>query len=343
MSLVLVYLGQMVQAKCHNFLTQMDCSEIEISSELPACGPFASASDARAKNATVFASIGDFGLLSECQLLVNQLLHKLESQFGLPLREQFPTWNLDDITGFAWVLSLGDNAYWSGSCTDFSESMAPLYGDWMGDFSAASCNATIPATIDSMSSYKSLLSTHGARLLPCLGNHDWDLQYTLGTEMPYFKYFPYVLHLESQSRFPVPLHTRQSSGTFVSSDQLALSSVAESDPWYGAHYETMLGDRVYLVVLNSNFKNTSTLDYQSELQWAKSTLQRAKLEFSTWEHPPFVILLFHHPSYSTAQHDPLSKWMRYDWGSMGVDGRSFFVESKPQTHARTFWSREQSF
>lgn len=340
--LLFATLTALVVGNCTQYSTQLDCSEITITTEFPACGPFASAYDVKAKNATVFASIGDFGLVSECQSLVSQLLHNLEDQFGISLAEQFPSWSLSSNTsGFAWLLSMGDNAYWGGSCNDFSTSMTPLYGSWTGDFSASSCSTTIPATNESMSSFQSLLSTHSTRLLPCLGNHDWDAQVSLGMQMPYFKYFPYLQHLQSQFSRNA-LNTRQSSHSFVSSDQFIESSIDADDPWYGAHYDTMLGDRVYLVVLNSNLKNVSTPDYQTQINWAKSTITNAKQSFSTWQHQPFVILLFHHPSYCSAQHDPLASWMQYDWGAIGVDGLRLSLEISPSSH---FWflSLFQSF
>eukprot|EP00657_Telonema_sp_P-1_P012407 TRINITY_DN894_c0_g1_i6.p1 TRINITY_DN894_c0_g1~~TRINITY_DN894_c0_g1_i6.p1 ORF type:complete len:482 (-),score=103.85 TRINITY_DN894_c0_g1_i6:95-1540(-) len=143
------------------------------------------------------------------------------------------------------------------------------------------------------------------RFFPSIGNHDWDTPHKLTGALPYLQYFNYLPALGNG----------------------------------GMYYNKRISPQVELFALNSNnyLKANGNYNLDSDGEAMKAWLQQA-LAAST---STFKIVYFHHPPYSTAQHDDLGVWMRWpfkQWGAsvvmtghqhayerLNVDGMQYIV------------------
>lgn len=260
---------------------------------LAPCGPHARDS---ARVVSRFAVLGDIGLAeANCEARVARLLEKVEAQFG---RMEF-------------VVTTGDNNYWSGSCGTFARNVGDVYSRF---FRAGACvDPTSPGVRDEVEAMLARGATREERdeharrgggvpsppppllprargenaseprFWPALGNHDWDQWRGAGEAVPHLQYFDYL--------------RAQPGGA--------------GGQWYAA--EPVPG--VLLLVLNSNLGQPgATRDerrlHDEQVEWA-----RARLAGSGARHR---LVVFHHPPYSTAQHDPLASWMQLPWGRWGA-------------------------
>jgi len=290
---------------------------------LPPCAGFTGPLPA---NATAFAIVGDYGLDGQCMAQVASLVLKLEQQFGT----------------LAFLMTLGDNAYWTGACESLETGVGKYYKTFLPGQVAPKCTDPLSqltskkraAAADetnphlkemrAFEAHQALvreqqaaagLSHHAqkasetrtmkllhelqanatlqfkgqdapVRFYPALGNHDWTTYGTEQSTMPYFQYFGYLAALEPAS--------------------LAA----------GQFYRVMSPiPGVELYSLNSNLGSGSSPQPQKDLfpqmvNWLKNALLNSTA--------PFKLVYFHHPPFSTAQHDTLSPWMDLDYESWGV-------------------------
>jgi hypothetical protein len=263
---------------------------------LPSCGRFSGP----AANTSVWGIIGDFGLDGLCEQQVHALVMKLQSQFG----------TLD------FLMTLGDNAYWSGSCASLESSVRQYYSSFLPNNGSAPCTDPMkshsrgyvnPHWVDStlhMEEEERLKAVkeqvdgriahaqeHGVdpvRFYPAMGNHDWSTYHADPVHMPYFQFFPYLLDID------------------------------QSNDGKGQFYKTSPLPGVELYSLNSNLGDPSASPTEQDLFQDMVTWLKGSLMNST---AAFKLVYFHHPPFCTAQHDPLSPWMDLDyedWGASAV-------------------------
>lgn len=268
---------------------------------LAPCGPHAGA----APNTTRFAIIGDYGLDGNCERLVHELVTKFGEQFG----------TLD------FVLSTGDNAYWGGSCQSMRESVAAYYGDF---FPTTDVNCVDPKKKNQLGGPERVypaqtrgrwnwqLHKHGAarsdplpRFFPCLGNHDWNSYRHDWRNLPYFQYFDFLRDFSPQG-------------------------VGE-----GSYYTVEPAPGLQLFALNSNLMApgappAENVMHEEQVAWVKAALANSTATFK--------VVFFHHPPFSTAQHDALAPWVDLpyeEWGAhLVLSGHQHVYERLVGAHTR---------
>lgn len=265
---------------------------------LPACGPHS----AGAPNTTSFAIIGDFGLDGQCERLVRTLVSKFESQFG----------ELD------FVLSTGDNAYWGGSCQSLHESVSAYYGGAFFPNTSITCKDPVKTKYlteterargsvmrddPSRQRWNWELHTHKAarsdplpRFFPCLGNHDWNSYRHDWKNLPYFQYFSFLRDFPPENG-------------------------------HGSYYMVEPAPGLQLFSLNSNLAASGAPPVENEMHKEQAAWLQKALSDST---AAFKVVFFHHPPFSTAQHDALAPWMDLpyeEWGaSLVLSGHQHVYE-----------------
>lgn len=186
------------------------------------------------------------------------------------------------------VATTGDNDYWDGSCGTMGENIGALYGKY---FSQGTC---VDPTLGSVGGgvgggdlFKDREVGANNIFFPTLGNHDWDRWSSFSGRIPYLQYFPYLKAL------PPGL----APGEFYT--------------------VSAIPGLVDLFSLNSNLGN-SKLARDKEMASKQTLWLEEALAASS---APIKLVYFHHPPFSTAQHDPLAPWMALpfkNWGATAV-------------------------
>jgi len=300
---------------------------------LPACGGF---SEPLPANTSAFVVLGDYGLDGNCESEVQQLIMKLEKQFG----------RLD------FIMTTGDNGYWGGNCASYVQSVRGYYSSFLPNNGSFPCTDPMTAaaarrvrlkkgrefvnphwqdmqhfhekhekehraTMGNKNAANSLyihdmnaansesLSSTRPRFYPSMGNHDWDTFHLDPLHMPYFQFFPYIMDLEPS--------------------QLA----------HGSFFKVSPAPGLELYSLNSNLGTpAATVDekalFQKQADWLQQELMHSNASFK--------IVYFHHPPFCTAQHDALAAWMDLpfeDWGaSIVIAGHEHVYERLLMNRAR---------
>ena len=277
---------------------------------LPACAGFAGPVPS---NVTLFGIIGDYGLDGNCLSQVAALVDKVQKQFGQ----------------LEFIMTTGDNAYWTGSCSSLESSVAQYYSSFLPTNGTEPCTDPMQAPKrgyvnphwSDMKHFNEMQSelkeaeravkghtdessasaskphpspvgrkdSYPVRFFPALGNHDWSTFAADPVHMPYFQFFDYLLD------YP------------------------PSDLAHGQFYQALTSiPGVELFSLNSNLGAPDATPLQQDLfaeqvSWLQSALGNSSA--------PFKIVYFHHPPFCTAQHDALAPWMDLDyedWGASAV-------------------------
>jgi len=310
---------------------------------LPSCAGFSGPLPA---NTTAFAVIGDYGLDGQCMAQVAALTLKLQQQFG----------------EFAFIMTLGDNGYWTGTCQAYNTGVGKYYASFLpGGVAPSHCtdpskkkNRILTELMASnahlrdkraFEEHQALVlqqqariglgpAVHAAteertnrlleelllnataigkargmaaapRFYPSLGNHDWTTYGNVQHTMPYFQYFGYLASLPPAS---------MASGQF---------------------YQVMSPiPGVELFSINSNLGNPSSSPSDRALHlrmvaWLEGAVRNSSA--------PFKLVYFHHPPFSTAEHDALSPWMDLDYEGWGV---SMVLVGHEHTYERFIVSRD---
>ncbi len=276
-----------------------------------------------------FAVIGDFGLVDAgCEIGAVGLMHRLERDIFEGAR-------------FDFVASTGDNAYWGGDCKAFNDSVLPFFGEMIpkpqhpcNDAWAGSVASAVPGIAD---------RSH-IRFWPTIGNHDWrpavskhSLLSPIRDAIPYFQTFPHVarqdaLELVRQRQRSVsttaaayfndttmltpaasttatPRHSNNTGGTTLSSITSLL---------YGGYYRKLFASGlIEMFAVNSNLGNPLEREhmfmsaYQAQIAWLRHGLNTSTAAFR--------VVVFHHPPFSTARHDPPAAHMRLPFKAWGAD------------------------
>ena len=287
-----------ILSECKGYKTQLECRSIsnpDLSTNRPLFVPICTSLDKVRKNKQQqqqqqktysFAIIGDYGLaVAGCEVQAVELLQRIQTQYG---EADF-------------LLSTGDNAYWSGSCAAYASSVIPFFADLYPKGFA--CNDTHPKQPRSIS----LSELSQSKFFPSLGNHDWRPQKSgeqVDVVLPYFQVFPHVasideLFLDTQSREAHSLPSRH------------------LELLYGGFYQhSPIPGVIDVFVVNSNLGNPLESEpFQKAYKLQGEWLQRA-LEMSS---AAFKVVVMHHPPFSTAVHDPPAKHMRYPFHEWNVD------------------------
>jgi Calcineurin-like phosphoesterase len=266
---------------------------------LPACGSWKRGPSLQNDTTgSVFAVIGDYGLsTARCESEVVALLRKMEAQFG-PLDFVFTT---------------GDNNYWDGACDAMDANIGEYFSRYFEHGGACISPQLLSSDVKRMheqisDAEKELRKIHPAesrkvpanrpkplnersmpkdRFFPTLGNHDWDTYKKYGARLPYLQYFDFLTSYEPQ----------EGGGQF---------------------YTYRPVPEVQLYSLNSNLGQPDATPEEKQLHakqisWVQDALQSSDANFK--------FVYFHHPPYSTAQHDPLADWMEHpyeQWGATAV-------------------------
>eukprot|EP01129_Flabellula_baltica_P009922 TRINITY_DN4134_c0_g1_i1.p1 TRINITY_DN4134_c0_g1~~TRINITY_DN4134_c0_g1_i1.p1 ORF type:complete len:399 (-),score=32.31 TRINITY_DN4134_c0_g1_i1:118-1314(-) len=147
---------------CDQYFTQQSCHYRIPTMNVSWCGGSLPA------HAKVFGLIGDYGLASAyCESHVAALVKSFE-QTVRPLE---------------FIMTLGDNNYWSGHCSNMETHIGQYYGDY---FTAGS------ACVDPR---KKRVEKEN-RFFPTIGNHDWDTFSDAYDNVPYLQYFDYLKNFE---------------------------------------------------------------------------------------------------------------------------------------------------
>jgi len=193
-------------------------------------------------------------------------------------------WNFD------FILTMGDNNYWTGSCESIQDNIGYYYGDYFPK--GPTCiNPHSSGSLNSSQIHKS--ENKEIRFFPSIGNHDWDTYQGFGVKnIPYFQYFNYLTSFN-----------KQSMGQYYSIDPVKV--IGRKPKMNGV---------LDLVAINSNLgMNGPTNESKIQMEWVRETLLSST---SHWKVP-----FFHHSPFTTAHHDPPATWMRWpfqNWGASAV-------------------------
>jgi len=207
------------------------------------------------------------------------------------------------------VLTTGDNNYWGGGCGSLQENIGQYFREWLGP--TGTCDGTTPPPAEGMPWSP---PTRENRFYPTVGNHDWQgiiknsTNFTAaGRPLPaYFQYFGFL-----QGYLPPAASTVSSSGAAIG---WGLSPHARQIA--GFYSKILSRGLVELFCLNSNLGNPREEEPHLKLAAIqREWIQKALIESTAkWK-----IVFFHHPPYSTAQHDESAIWMRHPYGEWGAD------------------------
>lgn len=259
--------GKVGGALCNQYKTQQNCpaGDIVINS-VPPCFSHNGPVD---NSTLVFAIVGDYGLASaNCEGQVSTLVDAFETQFG-PLD---------------FVMTVGDNAYWTGSCEEVIASVEPYYGKYFDKQYGKCADPTTGATTVPKNP-RNIGDTTGVKFFPTLGNHEWDTYFTYGYQnLPFYQILNYL------TSFP-PYNSFYNIDPTKFGEKIHLSNLVE------------------LFSVNSNIHNGNISDPVQQ-QWLKEALSNSS---AIWK-----IVYFHHPPYTTAEHDPPATWMHWPFAEWGA-------------------------
>ena len=328
-------------SECRGYRTQLECPATATDSERKRRGrrraegvskqPLCKAvSDVRARGQAANLSmlnlgvIGDYGLVEGgCEKKVMRLMKNVQMMYG----------------DFDLLLSTGDNAYWSGTCASYNQSVLPFLSS-MFPISTKTCNDSTPLThmddgqeIEIVPTLPNQKEINQAIFFPSIGNHDWRPALaaaaaaaeeatkeaakeaptiptipTMST-IPYFQTFPHVAALDWYRQ------QQSNAATMMGGDDELIRLQ------HGGFYRYLKNEHVEIFVLNSNLGILS-----GGSGGGGETFQELHVLQSQWLHTAllsssatFKIVIFHHPPYSTAAHDPPALHMRYPFHEWGVD------------------------
>jgi len=158
-----IFLEIILSRHCDEYATKTSCNSTAINfKNLPPCLGHDSKNDS-----VMFAIIGDYGLnYAFCERHVADLIKKFNTQFG----------DLD------FIMTLGDNNYWDGSCNSFYDNIGSYYSEYYN--SGICINPLRTRTLKEN------------RFFPTIGNHDWDAYRRDFDTLPFLQYFNYLKDFE---------------------------------------------------------------------------------------------------------------------------------------------------